>query len=121
MKAFLESQIFSSNTPGPTIALVALTHGNEPVGLTIFENLISSGIFQTLQSGRVLLICSNVLAYEEYMNQEDPLKYRFLDHDMNRIWDDGYIENSREYERREQVKKMLEPADIVLDIHSISK
>jgi succinylglutamate desuccinylase len=55
------------------------------------------------------------------VKQNNPMKFRFINHDMNRIWDDSYVEGSYEYLRREELKKLLEPADIVFDIHSVSK
>jgi succinylglutamate desuccinylase len=121
MRAFNQPIIFCGKLPGPTIAIVALTHGNEPVGLSIFESLIQTGILDGIQSGKIMLVCSNIQAHEVYLKQNDPLKFRFIDHDMNRIWNDDFIENSNEYNRREELKIILSQADIILDIHSVSK
>ena len=121
MKAFAQPLMFAGKSPGPTIALVALTHGNEPVGLSLFEKLIQTGICDRIQSGKIILVCSNIRAHEAFLLQDDPLKFRFIDHDMNRIWNDDFIEGSNEYKRRELMKEILSQADIVLDIHSVSK
>lgn len=68
-----------------------------------------------------MLICSNIQAHKEYLVQDDPLKFRFIDHDMNRIWNNDFIEWSQEYKRREELKLILLQADIIIDIHSVSK
>lgn len=121
MKSFNQPIIFCGKLPGPTIALVALTHWNEPVGLSLFEKLLQAGMFDRIQIGKIILVCSNVQAHEVYLKQDNPLKFRFIDHDMNRIWNDSFIENSNEYKRREEMKTILSQADIILDIHSVSK
>ncbi len=121
MKAFAQPLVFTWKLPGPTIVLVALTHGNEPVGLSLFEKLIQTGICDRIQSGKIILVCSNIRAHEVFLSQDDPLKYRFINHDMNRIWNDDYIEWSNEYKRREEMKEILSQADVILDIHSVSK
>lgn len=103
---------------GPTIWIVAITHGNEIAGLKIFEQLKKN---ITIKNGTIILIPSNIDAYQSYIKQHDPLSFRFIDHDMNRIWDDSYIEWSSEYKRRNELKAILLECDIIIDIHSVSK
>lgn len=111
----------TSNTPWPNICIVACTHGNETAGIKIFEELIREGIDKQIRKGSLRLLVSNIEAYNAYKSQKDPLKYRFIDHDMNRIWNTPFIEGSIEYKRREELKTILEQSDIILDIHSVSK
>lgn len=114
--------IFDSNTDGPTITIVALTHGNEIIGLDVFESLITDfDIRSLIKKGKIIFICSNLEAHKKFLSQDNPLKYRYLDHDMNRIWNDTYEIGSYEYSRREELKKILNWSDVVIDIHSVSK
>lgn len=121
MKSFIKPMVFAGDTIWPTIAFIALTHGNEPVGLSIFAKMIEQWLLNRIKSGTIMLICSNIHAHKEYVVQDDPLKYRFIDHDMNRIWNNDFIEWSQEYKRREELKLILLQADIIIDIHSVSK
>ena len=79
------------------------------------------GIDKQIRKGSLQLLVSNIEAYNAYKSQNDPLKYRFIDHDMNRIWNIPFIEGSIEYKRREELKPILLESDIILDIHSVSK
>ena len=79
------------------------------------------GIGKKVKKGSLRLLISNIEAYNTYKSQKDPLKYRFIDHDMNRIWNTPFIEDSVEYKRREELKPILLQSDIILDIHSVSK
>jgi succinylglutamate desuccinylase len=116
--AYIAPIYISSWLPWPTLWVVAITHGNEPVWLDIFGYIRRS---ISLAIWNIILIPSNTQAYAQYIQQDDPMKYRYLDHDMNRIWDDTYIPHSREYVRREELKPILKECDIVLDIHSVSR
>lgn len=93
------------------------THGNEIVGNAIkifLENI-------PLKSGEIRIITANPLAYENFQKQNNPLLFRFVDHDLNRIWNDNFISESYEYRRREELKPMLLECDIIIDIHSVSR
>lgn len=112
---------FKSNISWPSICIVACTHGNEIAGIKIFEELIKKGIDKQIKMGSLRLLVSNTEALKAYKSQDDLLQYRFINHDMNRIWNSPFIEGSVEYKRREDIKPMLLQADIILDIHSVSK
>ncbi|MDO4714424.1 MAG: succinylglutamate desuccinylase/aspartoacylase family protein [bacterium] len=92
---------------------MALTHGNEPVGLQIFEFLQEElKVQKLLQTGQLILVVVNPLAYQH--------EQRFIDHNMNRISIMPYQDESYEFERLEQLKPLLQKMDVVLDVHSFS-
>lgn len=102
-----------SHKPGKTIAIIACTHGNEPIGLSIFHWLIEmhNADNEIIHHGKILLIIANPQAARN--NQ------RFIDDDMNRVWDQ---DNDEIYEvkRKKQLERYLQECDIVIDLHSTS-
>lgn len=92
---------------------MALTHGNEPVGLQIFEFLQEElKVQKLLQAGQLILVVVNPLAYQH--------QQRFIDHNMNRISIMPYQDESYEFERFEVLKPLLQKMDVVIDVHSFS-
>lgn len=92
---------------------MALTHGNEPVGLQIFEFLQEElKVQKLLQAGQLMLVVVNPLAYQH--------QQRFIDHNMNRISIMPYQDESYEFERFEVLKPLLQKMDVVIDVHSFS-
>ncbi len=106
---------FESNKSGPTITLVAYTHGNEIAGIAAFDYLLNQYQIQDkLCCGRLQLIIGNIAAALE--------NKRCLEKDFNRVWDfSAEDSNTVEYQRAEEIKPYLLQSDIVLDIHSTSR
>lgn len=103
--------VIDSLRPGPTIGVVAITHGNEPVGLKVFDHLLREyDIEKRILRGKLYLILDNIDAYRE--NQ------RFLVRDMNRIWSETGIWS--EYTRMDVIRPYLDACNHVLDLHSTS-
>ena len=104
---------------GPHVVLVALTHGNETAGAAALDRLLRAGL-QPLR-GRLTLGFANLDAFQRF-DPAQPTATRFLDEDLNRLWDLPTLEgsrSSRELERARAMRPMLEQADILLDLHSM--
>lgn len=103
--------------PGPKVAIVGVTHGDEPAGLAALEFLEDYFTEHDYPAGELYLVRGNLEAADR--NQ------RFVDYDMNRLfWEDrpDWVDPSWvDYQRAEQLKPLLAEMDFVLDIHSTSK
>ncbi len=103
--------VIDSGNPGPTLGVVAITHGNEPVWLKVFDYLIRNyDIQDQLRAGKLFLILGNIDAYRE--------DQRLIVRDMNRIWSETGVWS--EYTRRDIIQPYLDACDHVLDLHSTS-
>jgi len=100
-----------SGVAGPTVAILACTHGNEPVGLDVLEYLLSD---LRLERGRLLAILVNIEAAKT--------DRRYIDHNMNRVPDNlAEWAGSVEGERLAALLPLLNEVDGgVLDLHSTS-
>lgn len=108
-----------SGVSGPTTAITALIHGNEVCGAIALDRLLRSN-FRPRQ-GSLLLIFCNTAAYAAF-DPEQPAASRFVDEDMNRIWDVetlGGRRHSAELERARQMRPLIDQVDLLLDIHSM--
>lgn len=106
-------RVIDSWKPWKRIGILALTHGNEPVGLQLFEFLQDElKVQELLQAGQLILVVVNPLAYQH--------QQRFIDHNMNRISTMPYQDESYEFERFEVLKPLLQKMDVVIDVHSFS-
>lgn len=142
---------FDSGVPGPHIMINALTHGNEICGaialrflmenlrLTgspvasspvanapaaeapVVDSLVGEGL--KLHRGKLTLSFANVEAYFSF-NPASPFDSRYVDEDFNRLWSDTVLDgerSSQELERARQLRPLVEEADYLLDIHSMSQ
>lgn len=103
--------IIDSWVSGPTIGIVAITHGNEKVWLEVFDALLHSyKLKDTLRMWRIFLILWNIDACLQ--------EKRYLDRDMNRMWnEDG---TWVEFNRKIILEKYIYECDHLLDLHSTS-
>lgn len=114
--------------PGPSLGILAMTHGNEPAGLAAFYALLADGaLARQLQKGTVYLILNNTAAGRKYFDEATDLSftahYRFIDQDMNRMPApvDGRLPgSSSELDRVNQLLPLYRQFDAVLDLHSTS-
>jgi predicted deacylase len=109
--------VFESGTPGPTVMVAALTHGNEVSGAVVVDALLAKGLKP--RKGTLILGFNNIDAYHSF-DPRTPFKSRMIDEDFNRTW--GRLDqpaNSAETRRAQVVKPFVERADLLLDLHSM--
>ena len=112
---------FDSGAAGPHILVNALVHGNEPCGAIALDHLFRAGVRPT--RGKLTLGFANVEAYHAF-DPKDPMATRFLDEDMNRVWDDDTLDGdrtSRELERARQIRPVVDTVDHLFDVHSMQQ
>lgn len=110
---------FDSGVAGPHVALVALMHGNEIAGAVVLDRLLREEV-RPLR-GRLTLVFANLDAFSRF-KAEDPTASRFLEEDLNRVWDPAVLEGplrSSELRRARALRPVLEGAEVVLDMHSM--
>lgn len=111
-----------SPEPGPTAAILACVHGNEPAGLGAIDYLLSD---LQLARGRVLFVLVNFAAAQNYFSAADDAgreKARYIDRNMNRLPERGgdWL-GTVEGMRLGQLWPVLQEIDGgVLDLHSTS-
>jgi succinylglutamate desuccinylase len=110
---------FDSGAPGPHAAVVALTHGNEICGAIAVDRLFKLGVKPA--RGKLSLAFSNVAAFKTF-DTKNPSASRFVDEDINRVWDAATLDGARkstELARARQLRPFLDTVDLLLDIHSM--
>ena len=110
---------FDSGTAGPHVLINALVHGNEVCGVIALEHLFEADIRP--KRGKLTLGFSNVAAYRSF-DPGDPMASRFVDEDMNRVWDVETLEGDRtssELERARQMRPLIDTVDLLFDVHSM--
>ncbi|MBY0332071.1 MAG: succinylglutamate desuccinylase/aspartoacylase family protein [Acetobacteraceae bacterium] len=110
---------FTASAGGPHVCVVALTHGNEIAGAVAMERWLRRGLRPV--RGRLSLVFANLAAFARF-DPEDPTASRFLDEDMNRLWDTDTLESGRrscELTRARVLRPLFDTADVLLDLHSM--
>jgi len=110
---------FDSGVDGPHVLINALVHGNEVCGVIALDHLFRSEIRP--KRGKLTLGFANVAAYKAF-DRADPMASRYLDEDMNRVWDVETLEGertSRELERARQMRPLIDTVDVLFDVHSM--
>jgi predicted deacylase len=108
-----------SGRPGPHVALLSLMHGNELAGAIVLDRLLRESLTPT--RGKLSFGFLNLTAFERF----DPLRptvSRFIDEDMNRVWDDAILNGPRhslELDRAREIRDFFETVDVLLDLHSM--
>jgi succinylglutamate desuccinylase len=97
---------------GPTSIILAGTHGDEVCGVQIFEKILP---LLKIEKGRVLFGFGNPLAIEK--------GERFVEANLNRMFKEKSLlsekeKSSYEYRRAQFLKKYLDQADALLDVHA---
>jgi hypothetical protein len=109
--------------PGPTVAIVAITHGNETVGERVVSGL-RSRLLENLKAGEVVLVRSNLRAFEQNA------RHTVGGVDLNRLWDADTLNRLRmmsvdercyEQQRVLDLAPLLQEVDAILDLHSTSQ
>ncbi|MGH7156016.1 MAG: peptidase M14 [Acetobacteraceae bacterium] len=105
--------------PGPHVALVALTHGNELSGAIVLDRLLREG--RRPVRGRLTFGFINVKALVRF-DPRQPTLSRFVDEDMNRVWDEAVLDGGRrsyELDRAREIRPLIDTVDVLLDLHSM--
>ena len=105
--------------PGPHLALIALTHGNEIAGAIALDRLLR-GSLQPSQ-GRITFGFVNLGAFARF-DPRQPTASRFVDEDINRVWDPAVLDGPRhsyELDRAREIRPLIETVDVLLDLHSM--
>ena len=108
-----------SGRPGPDVTVVALTHGNELAGAIVLDAMLRAP--PALAAGRLTLGFANVEAFLRF-NPKQPTASRFIDEDLNRVWDVHVLDGPRhslELSRARQMRPLIERTEILLDLHSM--
>jgi len=110
---------YSSGKPGKNAMIVGLTHGNEISGGLVVNQLLEDEFRP--RSGTLTLVLNNIAAYERFSPQ-DADATRYIDEDMNRVWDEASLDGPRqtiELQRARELRPIVDGADYLLDLHSM--
>jgi predicted deacylase len=110
---------FESGQAGPHAVITALVHGNELCGALALVELFERGIRP--RRGRLSLAFVNVAAFGRF-DPDQPKASRYLDEDLNRVWDPATLDGPRdsvELTRAREIRPLIESADALLDLHSM--
>jgi predicted deacylase len=108
-----------SGRPGPHVAMLSLMHGNEIAGSIVLDRLLRAGLLP--MHGRLSFGFVNLVAFEQF-DPRRPTASRFLDEDLNRVWDKAILDgprHSRELDRAREIRPFIDTVDVLLDLHSM--
>lgn len=110
---------FAAEQPGPHVALTAIVHGNEIAGAAVLDRWLHDGIRPA--RGRLSLVFCNIDAFARF-DVDDPTASRFVDEDMNRVWDLDTLGSGRrslELRRARELRPLIDTVDVLADLHSM--
>ncbi len=105
--------------PGPHVALLSLMHGNEFAGAIVLDRLLRSGFVPA--RGKLTCCFVNLAAFDRF-DAADPTASRFVDEDLNRLWDRDLLDGPRrslELDRARTLRPLIDDADVLVDLHSM--
>ena len=108
-----------SGVAGPHVALLALSHGNEIAGAIVLDRLLQAGLVPS--RGKLTFGFANLAAFERF-DPRQPTASRFVDEDLNRLWDPVMLDSARrsiELDRAREIRTLIDTVDVVLDLHSM--
>jgi predicted deacylase len=108
-----------SGKSGPHLILLSLIHGNELAGAIALDRLLRGGL--TPLRGRITFGFANLDAFDRF-DPLDPIASRYIDEDLNRVWDRTSLDGTRrsaELARAREMRPILETADVLVDLHSM--
>jgi predicted deacylase len=108
-----------SGQPGPHLILVSLMHGNELAGAIALDRLLRGGLRP--RRGRLTFGFANLAAFARF-DRADPIASRYVDEDLNRVWDQSWLGGARrslELDRAREMRPLIETADRLFDLHSM--
>lgn len=110
---------FTATAPGPHVALTALIHGNEIAGAHVLAGLLAGDVRPA--RGRLTLGFANLDAFDRF-DPAAPTASRFVDEDLNRLWDPAVLDGARtsvELQRARAMRPVMDTVDVLLDVHSM--
>jgi succinylglutamate desuccinylase len=108
-----------SGQAGPHVVAVSLIHGNEFAGATVLAELLAEKFRP--KCGRLTLGFANLAAFARF-DAENPTASRYVEEDMNRVWDDYQlfgVRHSAELDRAREILPLVDSADMLLDLHTM--
>ena len=111
---------FAAGAPGPHVAIAAVVHGNEIAGAIVLDRLLRLGLRPA--RGRLSMVFANLDAFIRF-DPDDPTATRFLDEDLNRVWDAAILDGPRrssELRRAREMRPLVDTVDILVDLHSMT-
>jgi predicted deacylase len=108
-----------SGVAGPHVALLAIAHGNEIAGAIVLDRLLETRLAPT--RGRLTFGFVNPAAYERF-DPRQPTASRFIDEDINRVWDVAVLDSPRhsaELDRAREIRPLIDTVDVLFDLHSM--
>jgi predicted deacylase len=108
-----------SGLPGPHVVLISLMHGNEFAGAIVLDTMLRAQFMPAC--GKVTFGFANLAAFSRF-DPQNPISSRFVEEDLNRVWDDAQlfgVRRSQELDRARDMRAIIDEADIVLDLHSM--
>lgn len=108
-----------SKEAGPHVAITSLMHGNEIAGAIVLAEMLRDGLRPA--RGRLTLGFINLAAFDRFEPQQPTLS-RFVDEDLNRLWDTEVLNGprrSQELERAREIRPLIDTVDVLLDLHSM--
>ncbi len=110
---------FEAARRGPHVVLTALVHGNEIAGAVALDRLLAAS--PAPLCGRLTVGFVNLDAYDRF-DPAQPTASRYVDEDMNRLWEEPMLAASRtslELARARAIRPVVDAADVLLDLHSM--
>jgi predicted deacylase len=108
-----------SGRTGPHVVLLSLMHGNEFAGAIVLDRLLREGL--TPVHGKLSFGFVNLAAFERF-DPRTPTLSRFIDEDINRLWEEPILDSPRhsvELDRAREIRPLIDSADVILDLHSM--
>lgn len=108
-----------SGRPGPHVAVLSLMHGNEIAGPIVLDRLLRAGLRPA--TGKLSFGFVNLDAFGQF-DPRRPTASRFLDEDLNRVWDKAILDgprHSRELDRAREIRPFIDTVDVLMDLHSM--
>jgi succinylglutamate desuccinylase len=108
-----------SGVAGPHTVLVSLVHGNEIAGAIVLAEMLRAQFAPAI--GKLTFGFANIAAFARF-DPQNPVASRFVEEDLNRVWDDAQlfgVRRSLELDRARDIRPLIDTADFVLDLHSM--
>lgn len=108
-------------SPGKTIVLSCMTHGNDPCGLAAAWYLLRRKDLRDILAGRILFCVNNLEAARRYWKartEAERKACRLCDVDMNRLSDEMLrLRDAVELRRLRELQPVFDEADLGIDLH----
>jgi predicted deacylase len=110
---------FPAAAPGPNVVVTALVHGNEIAGAVALDHILRTPPHP--RRGTLTFGFVNLDAFARF-DPAQPTASRYVDEDMNRLWEPAILEGNRtsaELDRARAIRPVIDAADVLLDLHSM--